>query len=181
MTERSNDNYNFNPSQSADSRPNGDVNMDTLKRDRFELLSAYLDGEVTAAERAQVEQWLATDTNVQRLYDRLLDLRHGFQNLPVPPPQQAADELAEQVFARADRRPKRLIWGGAAVAALILAALAGVVGGNRSFAPQMAREAEFEGVAQPLRVSLNEPVVESSPTPVPSPDNSLISRALFVE
>jgi len=26
-----------------------------LKRDRFELLSAYLDGEVTAAERQQVE------------------------------------------------------------------------------------------------------------------------------
>jgi len=29
--------------------------MDMLKRDRFELLSAYLDGEVTAAERQQVE------------------------------------------------------------------------------------------------------------------------------
>jgi len=31
--------------------------MDMLKRDRFELLSAYLDGEVTAAQRQQVEDW----------------------------------------------------------------------------------------------------------------------------
>uniref|UniRef100_A0ACD5GTL5 Anti-sigma factor family protein n=1 Tax=Desertifilum tharense IPPAS B-1220 TaxID=1781255 RepID=A0ACD5GTL5_9CYAN len=35
--------------------------LDMLKRDRFELLSAYLDGEVTASERQQVENWLDTD------------------------------------------------------------------------------------------------------------------------
>lgn len=31
---------------------------DMEKRDRFELLSAYLDGEVSATERKQVEDWL---------------------------------------------------------------------------------------------------------------------------
>jgi len=43
--------------------------MDMLKRDRFELLSAYLDGEVTAAQRQQVEDWLGNDPEVQ-LYAR---------------------------------------------------------------------------------------------------------------
>ena len=38
------------------------------QRDRFELLSAYIDGEVTAAERGQIEQWLTTDPEVQCLY-----------------------------------------------------------------------------------------------------------------
>ncbi len=41
--------------------------MDMYQRDRFELLSAYLDGEVTAAERRQIEQWLATEPEVQSL------------------------------------------------------------------------------------------------------------------
>jgi hypothetical protein len=45
--------------------------MDMVKRDRFELLSAYLDGEVTATERKQVEEWLANDASVQCLYARL--------------------------------------------------------------------------------------------------------------
>lgn len=49
--------------------------LDHCKRDTFERLSAYLDGEVTAAERQQVEAWLATDSEAQRLYQRLLNLR----------------------------------------------------------------------------------------------------------
>ena len=49
-----------------------------VKRDRFELISAYLDGEVTAAERKQVEEWLVnadsmTSTIVLILYINLLE------------------------------------------------------------------------------------------------------------
>jgi anti-sigma factor RsiW len=44
--------------------------MDIHKRDRFELLSAYLDGELTATERRQIEDWLKTAPEVQRLYAR---------------------------------------------------------------------------------------------------------------
>ncbi len=40
------------------------------KRDRFELLSAYLDGEVIAAKRQQIEDWLRNDPGVQYLYVR---------------------------------------------------------------------------------------------------------------
>lgn len=38
--------------------------MNMYQRDRFELLDAYHDGEVTAAEQRQIEQWLATDPEV---------------------------------------------------------------------------------------------------------------------
>ncbi|MFM8202724.1 MAG: anti-sigma factor family protein, partial [Dolichospermum sp.] len=55
--------------------------MDMQKREYFELLSAYLDGEVTATERRQVEQWLSTDASVKCLYKRLLNLRQGLQNI----------------------------------------------------------------------------------------------------
>jgi anti-sigma factor RsiW len=59
--------------------------MDSLQRDRFELLSAFIDGEVTAAERKQVQQLLATDSDMQRLHSRLMKLRQGLQKLPCQP------------------------------------------------------------------------------------------------
>ena len=40
-----------------------------------ELLSAYLDGEVTAEERALVEQQLAENTEFRQLHDELMALR----------------------------------------------------------------------------------------------------------
>jgi hypothetical protein len=46
----------------------GQSNVNAFHGDRFELLSAYIDGEVTAAERKQVEEWLATDPTVQQLH-----------------------------------------------------------------------------------------------------------------
>ena len=56
--------------------------FDVTKRDRFELVSAYLDGEVTPAERLLVANWLAHDPEVQRLYRRLLLLRQAFRTMP---------------------------------------------------------------------------------------------------
>jgi hypothetical protein len=49
--------------------------LDVTKRDRFELLSAYLDGEVSPEERRLVTTWLADDPETQCLYQRLLHLR----------------------------------------------------------------------------------------------------------
>lgn len=54
---------------------NDSITMDMHERDRFELLNAYLDGEVTAAERRQIEDWLTTDSAAQCLYSRALELR----------------------------------------------------------------------------------------------------------
>jgi hypothetical protein len=135
-------------------------NVTTMMRDRFELLSAYLDGEVTATERRQVEEWLTNDPTTKRLYSRLLMMQQSFQAMPVPAAQQSAEELATKVLQRVERKPKQTwILGGGAIAALLVAVVSGVGGGRQLFAPQFARSpvpAESDG----LIMALNEPLVE---------------------
>ncbi len=135
-------------------------NVTTMMRDRFELLSAYLDGEVTAAERRQVEDWLTNDPTTKRLYSRLLMMQQSFQAMPVPAAEQSAQELATKVLQRVERKPKRTwILGGSAIAALLIAVVSGVGGDRQLFAPQFARSpvpSESDG----LIMALNEPLVE---------------------
>jgi anti-sigma factor RsiW len=133
--------------------------MDMLKRDRFELLSAYLDGEVTAAERQQVEYWLGNDPEVQRLYARLLKLRQSLRALPVPPAEQPMERTVEQVFGRLNRRsPLAAVWGGAAIAALFIGALSS---SSQFITPQLAQSpAPAAAPVEPLMVALNTPVVK---------------------
>ncbi|MEH2406335.1 anti-sigma factor family protein [Nostoc sp.] len=156
--------------------------MDMVKRDRFELLSAYLDGEVTALERRQVEEWLANDASVQCLYARLLKLRQGLRTLPVPTAQQSPEATVQQVFIRLRRR-YRLNWmvGGAAIAACVIGAVSGIVSGG--FSPrQLAQRPEIEPIQtssasmvplSPLMVGLNNPVIEIPKAAVASPENPI--------
>ena len=51
---------------------------------RFELLSAYIDDEVTPEERQLVAHWLMHDSNTQQMYQRLLRLRQAIRTAPVP-------------------------------------------------------------------------------------------------
>jgi anti-sigma factor RsiW len=125
---------NMNPlsSQPDPNRP-GEIAMndlDALKRDRFELLSAYLDGEVTAEEGRQVEAWLATDPEFQSLHARLLKLQQGFQNIPTPVASQSTQKTIEQVLNRVEKRPRlMLVWTGlgAAAAAAVVGAISSVL------------------------------------------------------
>jgi anti-sigma factor RsiW len=152
--------------------------MDMVKRDRFELLSAYLDGEVTAAESRQVEEWLAKDACVQRLYTRLLNLREGMRNIPVPPVHQSPEVTANQVFEGV-RRPSRLVLGmGGAVAACILGAVSTFLPGGELNTPQLAQtqptgstEDSIQVIAavSPLMVALNHPVIEIPKAAMASP------------
>lgn len=147
--------------------------IDMLKRDRFELLSAYLDGEVTAAERRQVEEWLATDPAVQGLYARLLKLRQGLRTLPVPPEGQPVEQTLKQVYARIDRRSHRaVVWGGAVIAALFVGALSSVLPSRQFIAPQFAQLPEqATASAETLMVAVNTPVVEIPKAAVAAPAN----------
>jgi anti-sigma factor RsiW len=149
-------------------------NMDIQKRDCFELLSAYLDGEVTATERKQVEEWLSTDDSFKCLYKRLLDIRKGLQNIPVPPTNQSSETTIEQVLKRINR-PYDLAWifGGAALAACILGTVSTLFPGNSSRILQMAETTELTpAVTQPaisdspLMVALNKPVMEIPKTAI---------------
>ncbi|WP_228052146.1 anti-sigma factor [Tychonema sp. LEGE 07199] len=135
-------------------------NVTTMMRDRFELLSAYLDGEVTATERREVEELLTNDPATKRLYSRLLSMQRSFSSMPVPAAEQSAQDLAAKVLQRVERKTKRnWVLGGGAIAALLIAAVSGVAGGRQLFAPQFAKSplpAESDG----LIVALNEPVME---------------------
>lgn len=159
------------------SQPASSGSLNTMQRDRFELLSAYLDGEVTAAERKQVEEWLAHDPNVQRLHARLLNLRQAFQTIPVPASETSVQETVDKVFARVERRPKlSLIWGGAAIAALFVGAMATVFS-NDNFAPQVADKPSEQMNApqaenangEALLIALDRPLVTIPKAPVAQP------------
>lgn len=158
--------------------------MDMVKRDRFELLSAYLDGEVTAAESRQVEEWLASDTAVQCLYARLLKLRQGIKTLPVPAAQQSPEATAQQVLARLRRR-SRFVWvfGGAAIAACVIGTVSGLLPSGQSKL-QLAQKPKVESTqatitpvtppASPLMVAINNPVIEIPKAAVVSPEKPAI-------
>lgn len=147
-------------------RLTGAKNM--LKRDRFELLSAYLDGEVTAAERRQVEDWLENDPSVKRLHARLLSLRRGLRNLPVPESEKSIEETVDSVMARLRRR-SRIVWmfGGAAVAACVIGSLSSLIPngepGMFRIAKQpseQAQKAYSDEIASLPMVTLNKPLVQ---------------------
>jgi len=132
-----------------------------FKRDRFELLSAYLDGEVTAAERRQVEQWLDNDPVMQKLHDRLLSLRHGMQCLSTAPiPASDPEATVQQVMQRLERRPRRLaaVGGLTTVAAMFLGVV--LMPMMRVPAPQYAETPVPTTDAAGLMIALDSPVVE---------------------
>lgn len=136
------------------------------EEERFELLSAYIDGEVTPAERQQVQQWLDTDPKFHKLYLNLLKLQNRVQNIPVPPSEKSAKQLSEGVFQEIDRRKLRsqmVVWGGGAIAAALVAAFGSLLG-NNSPAPQLARYPDPVLQESDLIIALNRPPVEFSDT-----------------
>ena len=148
--------------------------MDNFGRDRFELLSAYLDGEVTATESQQVQQWLKEDLKVRQLYHRLLSLRQEMQQLPTTTPQQSPQQLSAAVFERLDQRQQRkrgVLWGGAiAAAALVVGSISGLIRGNSL--PQFADSSPDN--ADQLVIAINRPAVTIPSAAVAPNPNSLI-------
>ena len=66
-----------------------------------ELFSAYLDGELTAAEQAEVERLLATSPAARQLLDELRTLSATLQALPQ---QKVGEDLSQRVLRVAERR-----------------------------------------------------------------------------
>ncbi len=56
----------------------------TTADQKFELLSAFVDGELSAAERCQVEAWLADDADLQRAHREMIALGDKIRALPSP-------------------------------------------------------------------------------------------------
>jgi anti-sigma factor RsiW len=123
--------------------------MNMYQRDRFELLSAYIDGEVTAAERKQIEQWLTTDPEVQCLYARVLELRPLWSTMPAPTAQLPMKRTIEQVSPSL-RKAKMTTVAGTVLATVLLGSLSAILPPDRQSsvlritqAPQSAAKNDF--------------------------------------
>lgn len=128
--------------------------LDNLKRDRFELLSAYMDGEVTAFEKRQVEQWLVNDQDFRCLYSRLCKLRRGLKTMPVPASSQGSvDETIAAVSKKVDRRPKVVLaLVGTAITVLAASLVPPVRVQFANFWKEIPQEPE-----ESLKINLNTP------------------------
>ncbi|MDJ0598936.1 MAG: anti-sigma factor [Crocosphaera sp.] len=131
--------------------------------ERFELLSAYMDGELTAQERKQVQVWLDSDPEFHQLYKQLLRIQRETTALSVPKSSVSVDVLSQGVFDtidRQDRSKRGLIASGLGVAAVIIGSIAHVSLQDGLF----PRYAERNGDQEALTIALNRPVVEIPPT-----------------
>jgi anti-sigma factor RsiW len=147
----------------TDNNKESDIDLEEIHSDRFELLSAYLDSEVSPTERQQIESWLASDPQARQLHQRLLKLRQGWQQAATPMATISADALADKVFERVDRRKNKrkvLFWAGGAIAALF-AGVAIISDPVRTPIPQLANQLEMEATPEDLlaAVSVDEPAV----------------------
>ncbi len=143
----------FSPTDSSD--------MDN-QFERFELLSAYMDGELTAQERKQVQQWLDSDPEFHQLYKQLLRVQREVPTLSVPESSVGTESLSQGVFDTIDRqghRKRGLIASGLGVAAVIIGSIAHI-----SLQDGLSlRYAQTDGNQEALTIALNRPVVEIPP------------------
>ncbi len=127
------------------------ITMDMHNRDRFELLNAYLDGEVTADERRQIENWLTTDSEVQCLYARALKLRQKWQMMSPLAQQPTASEI-KQIFLCRETKPKRaaVLWETILLTAIVLTALSsGILPERQSSGLPMAQGFQLTVMPEP--------------------------------
>ncbi len=112
-----------------------------------ELISAYLDGELTAEEQVRVEKQLREDAQLRRMCDELRALRFTLQSLPAAEP---AQDLADRVLRQAERR---MLTGDEATAGTITPrATADQAGSERT--PLLRRWRVAAGVAASLAALL---------------------------
>jgi anti-sigma factor RsiW len=95
--------------------------MDPQREAQFEQISAYLDGELTAAQSRQVEHWLAEDPELRRFYEGACRLNLA-ANVPTAAPRRV--DLSAQILEHIDRT-RRWLSGTAAAAAVLAVSLVG--------------------------------------------------------
>ena len=146
--------------------------------ERFDLLSAYIDGEVSEAEEQLVETWLSEDPNFRLVYQQQLKLRQLLIELPAPIPVNSStrvetDRVVNRVMAEIERRSQRRKWKLAGLG-ISVAAIVGVFGSMFTFnsSPQFSPVANSVKPAavvkeEPVLIAMEEPLV-----PLPKSMNS---------
>lgn len=162
----SNTNRPFAYHSSVAPRPQGVVReLDVTKRDCFELISAYLDGEVTPDERRIVNRWLQEDAIAQSLYQRQLKLRHGIHNLPTPDAQVPLSETVQGVMARLEQRLRLVMLAGAGTMAAVFLGTVSTLGESQSGVLRFVRDGGTTSGGA-LEIALDQPVIEIPKSPV---------------
>lgn len=145
-------------------------NSMTTPDERFELLSAYIDCEVTEAEEQLVEQWLSDDVDFRRLYHQQINLRQSLIDLPVPlaansSAKKETEVIIDRVFAEIDKRSQRRKWKLAGIG-ISVAAVIGVFGSLFTFnsSPQFSPVANSVKspapvAEEPVLIAMEEPLV----------------------
>jgi anti-sigma factor RsiW len=135
-------------------------NFMTIPQERFELLSAYIDGEVSESEEQLVELWLSDDVNFRHIYQQQLKLRQLLIELPVPvaansSPKAETELMIDRVFAQIDKRSQRRKWKLTGIG-IAVAAMVGVFGSMFTFnsSPQ------FSPVSNSIKIKSPAPVAE---------------------
>jgi anti-sigma factor RsiW len=146
------------------------LNQIELPTDGFELLSAYIDGELSPKERHQVQTWIDRDPQTKRLYIELLALQSQMQALKAPPSHRTTGQMTEQVFQALDcqRSRRRLVLAGSAIAVSALASITGLFLGIMSPSLKVAQSPNSgENLSDNvmLAVALNKPTI-NIPEPV---------------
>ena len=130
---------------------------------RFELLSAYLDGELNLAERQQVQQWLDTEPQFKEIYLSLLRLEREIEQLPIAASALSANQISQQVFehiAEENRRYRWLLGAGLLLTALLTAVVSPDLW--KMLNPPEMHMAQNLTLTEPLVVSLNAPLFNLS-------------------
>lgn len=122
--------------------PANQEELTQLPTDCFELLSSYIDGELSAAEKNQVQQWLDQDPQIKQLYTQLLKLQSNMQCSVANPCDKSTAQITAGVFQSIDhhRRQRKLVWGSSAIAATIMASLTGIIPGFNPLQLKMANQ-----------------------------------------
>ena len=151
----------FEPDEFA----NSDWEETEIPADCFELLSAYIDEELSTAERTQVQYWLDHDPKIKTLYTQLLLLQGNMhmQLATAPPSSKSVTEITAGVFQSiARRRQRRLVFTGSAIAATILATITALVPGITPTGLRVANRDNSDTLVSPqimLAVAVNEPAI----------------------
>jgi anti-sigma factor RsiW len=128
-------------------------------QERFELLSAYVDNEVTLTEKSQVEQWLQDDPSYRHQYQQLLKVKRLLQDLPAPSSVKT-ECLVDRVFTEIARRSQRKLALGTAIIALIVATFGALISTNYRW--KVADESVNK--EEQLILAMEEPII-----PMPQP------------
>ena len=148
--------------------------MNTQKPQDFERLSAYIDNQLSLAEKAELEARLAREPELKAGLQDLQQTVRALRSLPLVKPPRSFTLTPKQIGARARRGPLfpalRL---GAALATLTLAlVVAGDFASHGGLAASASRDLSTQGGAV---TSVSAPNAASLPSPTSTPEAGVAS------